>query len=150
MKQDDDFYAMLPSNANSYQFRIVLSCCITSTNSFARCCRRIALMYEQCPESLVLQHCNGMDDEWNITLTAQDVWIMVTTSVAQALGSITSENKIRRMNEWFKNKFYDDTSLLIQMVCVTSPYVYYVSGYLSHTFDGVSLPLQTRSSTSAN
>ena len=36
-----------------------------------------------------------VDEEWNITLTSQDIWMMVTSPVAQALGWITSENKIR-------------------------------------------------------
>ena len=36
-----------------------------------------------------------VDEEWNITLRSQGVWMMVTSPVAQALGWITSENKIR-------------------------------------------------------
>jgi len=38
-----------------------------------------------------------VDDEWNVTLLSQDLWIMVATPVAQALGWITSEKK-RRIN----------------------------------------------------
>ena len=37
----------------------------------------------------------AIDNEWNITITSQDVWIMVTAPVAQALGWINSENKPR-------------------------------------------------------
>ena len=38
----------------------------------------------------------AIDNEWNITITSQDVWIMVTAPVAQALGRINSENKPRQ------------------------------------------------------
>lgn len=37
-----------------------------------------------------------VDDEWNITFTTQDTWIMVSTPIAQALGWITGESKICR------------------------------------------------------
>ena len=37
----------------------------------------------------------SVDEEWNITLTSQDIWMMVTSPVAQGLGWITSENKLR-------------------------------------------------------
>lgn len=36
-----------------------------------------------------------VDDEWNIAFKTHDTWVMVATPVAQALGWITSENKIR-------------------------------------------------------
>ena len=40
----------------------------------------------------------AIDNEWNITITTQDVWIMVTAPVAQALGWINSENKPRQVD----------------------------------------------------
>ena len=38
----------------------------------------------------------SVDDEWNVTITTQNVWVMVATPVVQGLGWITSENKIRQ------------------------------------------------------
>lgn len=38
----------------------------------------------------------SVDNEWNVTFTTHDIWIMVAIPVAQALGWITSENKIRQ------------------------------------------------------
>ena len=38
----------------------------------------------------------SVDDEWNVTITTHNVWVMVATPVAQGLGWITSENKIRQ------------------------------------------------------
>ena len=35
----------------------------------------------------------AINNEWDITITSQDVWIIVTAPVAQALGWINSENK---------------------------------------------------------
>ena len=40
----------------------------------------------------------AIDNEWNITITSPDVWIMVTAPVAQALGWINSENKPRQVD----------------------------------------------------
>ncbi|KAM7442255.1 hypothetical protein ABFA07_008758 [Porites harrisoni] len=40
----------------------------------------------------------AIDNEWNITITSQDVWIMVTAPVAQALGWINSANKPREVD----------------------------------------------------
>ena len=40
----------------------------------------------------------AIDNEWNITITSQDVWIMVTAPDAQALGWINSENKPRQVD----------------------------------------------------
>ena len=37
-----------------------------------------------------------VDDEWNVTVKTHDIWIMVATQVAQALGWITNEKKIRQ------------------------------------------------------
>jgi len=39
-----------------------------------------------------------IDDEWNVTITPQNVWVMVTAPVAQALGWLSSENKPRQVN----------------------------------------------------
>ena len=36
------------------------------------------------------------DDGWNVTITTHNVWVMVATPVAQGLGWITNENKIRQ------------------------------------------------------
>ena len=151
MKQDGDFYIMLPSNANTNLFP-------TNSESYYRVAlpRQIHLQDEEdwevglhhpfswfevphkCDHPHVMfrrfgeQHVDtltlpagryrtaldvvegllqcmnnpqnpwyfniAVDDEWNITLTSEDVRIMVTTSVAQGLGWITSKNKIRRMN----------------------------------------------------
>jgi len=146
MIQDDDFYVILPSNANSNLFP-------TNTESFYRVAlpRQIHLKDEEdwevglhhiiylfswfevpheCdhPHLLIrkfgtqkvypvtlpvgryqtaLDIVEGMlkcmnpqyfkvsvDNEWNITFTTHDIWIMVATPVAQGLGWITSENKI--------------------------------------------------------
>ena len=69
MIQDDDFYLILPSNANTNLF---------PTNS-----------------SSYYLHI-AVDDEWNITFTTQDEWMLVAKPVAQALGWITHENKVRQ------------------------------------------------------
>ena len=47
----------------------------------------------------------AVDDEWNITLTTQDEWMFVAKPVAQALGWITHENKVRQ-NALFGLKIY--------------------------------------------
>ena len=83
-----------------------------------------------------------IDDGWNVTLSSQDVWIMVATSVAQALGWITSEKK-RRINALgLKRNPLVDTQLWIRVVGFTTPQVYYLCGYLCHTFDSFVLSLQ--------
>ena len=148
MIQDDDFYVILPSNANSNLFP-------TNTQSFYRVAlpRQIHLKDEEdwevglhhviYPFSWfeVPQECDhphllfrkfgtqkvypvtlpvgryqtaldivegmlrcmnpdyfkvSVDDEWNVTITTHNVWVMVVTPVAQGLGWITSENKIRQ------------------------------------------------------
>ena len=157
MMQDDDFYAMLPSNANTNLFP-------TNSTSFYRVAlpRQIHLKDEedwevglhnviypfswfevphecnhphfmlqrsgtkeanrvtlpvgryrsaldvvegmlQCmqPQSLHI----AVDDEWNITFTTQDEWMFVAKPVAQALGWITHENKIRQ-SDLFGLKIY--------------------------------------------
>ena len=38
----------------------------------------------------------SVDDEWNVTITTHNVWVMVATPVAQGLGWMTNENKIRQ------------------------------------------------------
>jgi len=38
----------------------------------------------------------SVDDEWNITITTHNVWVMVATAVAQGLRWVTNENKIRQ------------------------------------------------------
>ncbi len=148
MIQDDDFYVVLPSNANTNLFP-------TNTESFYRValprqiqlkdeedwevglhhviypfswfevpheCNHPHLLFRQFGTEKVhaatlpvgryqtaldivegiLQCANlkyfdlTVDDEWNITFKTQDTWVMVATPVAQALGWITSENKIRQ------------------------------------------------------
>lgn len=130
MKQDGDFYVILPSNANTNLFP-------TNSASYYRVAlpRQIHLPDEedwkvgphlmlrrfrsqhiekftlpvgryrtaldvveglfQCMNKApTLWHLNiAINNEWDITITSQDVWIMVTAPVAQALGWINSENK---------------------------------------------------------
>ena len=52
--------------------------------------RRYAAMCA--PQSLHI----AVDDEWNITFTTQDEWMLVAKPVAQALGWITHENKVQQ------------------------------------------------------
>ena len=47
----------------------------------------------------------AVDDEWNITFTTQEEWMFVAKPVAQALGWITQENKVRE-STMFALKIY--------------------------------------------
>ena len=154
MKQDGDFYVILPSNANTNLFptnsasyyRVALPCQIHlpdeedwevglhhviypfSWFEVPHQCNHPHLMLRrfrsQHIEKFTLPvgryrtaldvveglfqclnkaptpwHLNiAIDNEWNITITSQDVWIMVTAPVAQALGWINSENKPRQVD----------------------------------------------------
>ena len=148
MIQDDDFYVILPSNANSNLFpsntesfyRVALSRQIHlkdeedwevglhrviypfSWFKVPRECYHPHLLFRKFGTQKVypvilpvgryqtaLDIVEGMlksmkpqyfkvcvDDEWNVTFTTHDVWVMVATPIAQGLGWINSDNKIRQ------------------------------------------------------
>ena len=64
--------------------------CKKISNSLGHC-RRNAEVYESQYFKV-----SRVDDERNVTITTQNVWVMVAKPVAQGLGWITSENEIRQ------------------------------------------------------
>ena len=83
-----------------------------------------------------------VDDEWNITFITHDTWVMVATPVAQALGWITSENKIRHSKlSGLKILFKRQSYIGERTVCTTAKFFDHTFRYIPYTFKCFSLSL---------